>query len=83
MIELFSDLPEAIESTVEIARRCSVRAETRNPILPNFVRDGGSESDELKRQAREGLEFRLKEADRLYAEREIYAERLEFELSVI
>ncbi|MFN3910464.1 DNA polymerase III subunit alpha [Hyphomonas sp.] len=83
MLELFADLPEAISATMEIARRCAVRAETRNPILPNFVRDGRSESDELKLQAREGLEFRLKEADRLYADREAYAERLEFELSVI
>ncbi|MBI1400692.1 DNA polymerase III subunit alpha [Hyphomonas sp.] len=83
MVELFADLPEAIESTSEIARRCAIRAETRSPILPNFVRDGGSEAEELKRQAREGLEFRLKEADRLYAEREVYAERLEFELGVI
>jgi DNA polymerase III subunit alpha len=83
MLELFADLPEAIESTFEIARRCAIRAETRSPILPNFVRDGGSESEELKRQAREGLEFRLTEADRLYAEREVYAERLEFELGVI
>jgi DNA polymerase-3 subunit alpha len=83
MLELFADLPEAIESTFEIARRCAIRAETRSPILPNFVRDGGSESEELKRQAREGLEFRLKEADRLYAERDVYAERLEFELGVI
>ncbi len=83
MLELFSDLPEAINATMEIARRCAIRAETRSPILPNFVRDGRSESDELKLQAREGLEFRLKEADRLYAEREAYAERLEFELSVI
>jgi DNA polymerase III subunit alpha len=83
MLELFADLPEAIESTFEIARRCAIRAETRSPILPNFVRDGGSEAEELKRQAREGLEFRLKEADRLYAERDVYAERLEFELGVI
>src|SRR3990167_6910239 len=83
MLELFADLPEAIESTFEIARRCAIRAETRSPILPNFVRDGGYESEELKRQAREGLEFRLKEADRLYAERDVYAERLEFELGVI
>ena len=34
---LFADLPEAIATTVEIARRCTVRAETRNPILPSFT----------------------------------------------
>ena len=36
MRELFADLPEAIASTVEIARRCAYRPHTRKPILPRF-----------------------------------------------
>jgi len=36
MAELFSDLPDALQATVEIAMRCAVRARTRKPILPNF-----------------------------------------------
>ncbi len=39
MEALFSDLPEAIENTVEIARRCAFRPKKRNPILPR-VRAG-------------------------------------------
>ena len=65
---LFADLPEAIENTVEIARRCSVKAEKHAPILPNFSNEGRSESEELRKQALEGLELRLKEADQLYAD---------------
>ena len=83
MQALFEDLPEAIASTVDIARRCAVKAEARSPILPSFSNGGRSEPEELRVQAREGLELRLKEADRLYAERDAYFERLDFELSVI
>ncbi|MEX1252194.1 MAG: DNA polymerase III subunit alpha [Hyphomonas sp.] len=83
MHALFADLPEAIASTVEIAHRCAVRAETRNPILPSFTQGGRSEPEELRLQAREGLEMRLREADRLYTDRDAYFERLDFELGVI
>jgi DNA polymerase-3 subunit alpha len=34
MAALFADLPEAIENTVEIARRCALKAYTRDQILP-------------------------------------------------
>jgi DNA polymerase-3 subunit alpha len=37
MAALFADLPEALENTVEIARRCAFRARTRDPILPRFA----------------------------------------------
>ena len=69
---LFADLPEAIENTVEIARRCSVKAETHKPILPSFSSEGRSEAEELRKQAVEGLELRLEQADKLYADREKY-----------
>ncbi|KCZ56588.1 DNA polymerase III subunit alpha [Hyphomonas beringensis] len=83
MRELFADLPEAIENTSEIARRCAIKAETHKPILPNFSKEGRSESEELRKQAIEGLEYRLDAADKLYAEREVYFERLDYELSII
>jgi DNA polymerase-3 subunit alpha len=83
MEALFHDLPEAIETTSEIARRCAVKSETRAPILPNFSREGRSEADELAHQAREGLQLRLKQADRLYAEHSGYFERLDYELGII
>jgi DNA polymerase-3 subunit alpha len=75
----FADLPEALESTIEIARRCSFRPKGRKPILPKFSKD---ETAELIKQAREGLEKRLAPGV-LYAEREVYEKRLAFELSVI
>ncbi|HEY7670359.1 MAG TPA: DNA polymerase III subunit alpha [Hyphomicrobium sp.] len=68
MAELFADLPEALDSTIEIARRCAFRPKGRKPILPRFVAgdDAVSETEqsrleaaELKRQAEEGLRARL------------------------
>ena len=62
--KLFADLPEALASTVEIARRCAFRPTTRAPILPRFsTGDSGEavdEAAELRRQAEEGLARRLR-----------------------
>ncbi|MCH7555662.1 MAG: PHP domain-containing protein, partial [Proteobacteria bacterium] len=92
MRALFADLPEAIDNTMVIARRCAARAPAHAPILPAFPGlDGVSEADELHNQAVAGLTLRLD--DHVYtpgmnqAEREAaakpYRERLEFELGVI
>src|SRR5690606_38566652 len=56
MVALFADLPEAIENTVEIAKRCAFASPKRKPILPRFAED---EVEELRRQAWQGLEDRL------------------------
>jgi len=37
MAELFSDLPEAVENTVEVAMRCAFRPRKRPPMLPRFL----------------------------------------------
>ncbi len=79
MCALFADLPEALENTVEIARRCAFMAYKRKPILPKFADD---EVEELRRQAWEGLERRLAVIP-LAASREEYEERLRFELGII
>ena len=79
MATLFADLPEAIENTVEIARRCAFGAYRRDPILPRFADD---EVDELRRQARAGLEARLAVIPHA-APVEDYEERLDFELGII
>jgi DNA polymerase-3 subunit alpha len=57
MASLFIDLPEAITNTAVIARRCAVAAPQRRPILPRL---GEDEDEQLRRDAREGLELRLK-----------------------
>ncbi|MEM9901715.1 MAG: DNA polymerase III subunit alpha, partial [Pseudomonadota bacterium] len=79
MAALFADLPEALENTVEIARRCHYRAETRDPILPRFA---DNEIEELRRQAQDGLKDRLAVIPHA-ATVEEYEQRLEFELGII
>ena len=79
MRNLFSDIPEAIDNTIEIAQRCAIKAELRDPILPKYA---DNEVEELKRQAISGLEVRLKKIAHATTV-EKYFERLNFELRVI
>ena len=79
MATLFADLPEAIENTVEIARRCAFAVAKHKPILPRFADD---EVEELRRQARQGLEARLKVIPHAVSLEE-YRARLDFELGII
>ncbi len=79
MAALFADLPEALENTVEIARRCAFKVEKRSPILPRFAQD---EAEELRRAAHAGLADRLAVIPH-HGTVEDYEKRLEFELGVI
>ena len=79
MIALFADLPEAVDNTVEIARRCAFMAYRRDPILPKFADD---EVDELRRQANAGLQDRLSLIPHAVSV-EDYQKRLDFELDII
>ncbi|MEN8834175.1 DNA polymerase III subunit alpha, partial [Pacificibacter sp.] len=79
MATLFADLPEAIENTVEIAKRCAFKTYKRDPILPKFADD---EVVELRRQANEGLQARLAVIPHAVSVEE-YQARLDFELDII
>ncbi len=88
---LFADLPEAVEGTLDVARRCAFRPKTRDPILPRFTAAAANASPdewrnaealELEAQAREGLKERLAAGD-LSADAAVYWDRLKFELDVI
>ncbi len=79
MATLFADLPEALDNTVEIARRCAFAAYKRAPILPKFADD---EVNELRRQANAGLQARLAIIAHS-ATVEEYQARLDFELGII
>lgn len=83
MRTLFADLPEACDSTIEIARRCAFLVKTHPPILPRFdAGDGRSEPEELMHQAREGLKARLKLVTPSAPEAD-YWTRLEWEVGII
>ncbi|NBU84291.1 MAG: DNA polymerase III subunit alpha [Sphingomonadaceae bacterium] len=80
MQRLFEDLPEALANTLVVAQRCAVMAPKRDPILPT-IGDKAGEADQLRVDARAGLAKRLELIPD--ADRDVYAQRLEFELDVI
>ncbi|MBI5782989.1 MAG: DNA polymerase III subunit alpha, partial [Gammaproteobacteria bacterium] len=86
MAELFQDIPEAIENTVEIARRCNLHFEFGKYYLPAYpVPEGMTIDALLHRQSQQGLEARLRlmPEDKREANRAAYSGRLELELSTI
>ncbi|MGB4673432.1 MAG: DNA polymerase III subunit alpha [Azovibrio sp.] len=62
MATLFADLPEALENTVEIAKRCNIEMTLGKNFLPNFPTPPGMTLDDfLVAEARAGLERRLEQ----------------------
>ena len=84
---LFSDVPEAIENTLEIAKRCNVEMRLGEYFLPQYPVPEGMTMDGFFRQlCADGLDERLKVilADEESPEtRQPYLDRLEFELDII
>ena len=85
MVDLFSDLPEAIANTIEIARRCSVTIPLGEPSLPDFpVPEGMTIEDYLGQLSHEGLVRRFEQLDISDpVVNDEYRRRLDFELGVI
>ncbi|MFQ2013311.1 DNA polymerase III subunit alpha [Aeromonas sp. 603607] len=87
MAELFADIPEALENTVEIAKRCNVTVRLGEYFLPNFPTGDMTTEDFLVAKSKEGLEERLEflfPDPQVRAERRPeYDERLDVELKVI
>jgi len=89
MQALFSDIPEAIQNTLEIAKRCTVELTLGKNYLPEFpIPAGMTEAEYFSEESRKGLEERLQqlfdpEADDFAELRKPYDERLQIELDVI
>ncbi|MDA0275424.1 MAG: DNA polymerase III subunit alpha [Proteobacteria bacterium] len=88
MVELFSDIPQALENAVQIARRCNLVIELGKSRLPQFPTPKGVTLEQyLRQQAEQGLAARM---GRLYpdpvkraAELPRYQARLDFEIGTI
>jgi len=92
MLELFKDIPEATQNTVQIAKRCNYLSKKVAPLLPIFeCPDGKTQDEYITEQARKGLAERMKlhvYSDGMSEEQKAdfdkhYYDRLEYELSVI
>ncbi len=89
MCELFADIPEALQNTVEIAQRCSLDVRLGESFLPNFpIPEGDTIESYFIRVSKEGLEKRLEllvpvDSENAEEKRKPYYERLDIELGVI
>ncbi|WP_299873173.1 DNA polymerase III subunit alpha [uncultured Cocleimonas sp.] len=93
MEELFSDIPEALENTIEIAKRCNVELTLGKNYLPAFpIPEGMTEGEFFAQESVKGLEERwphifdesvLNNAEEFAEKRKPYDERLQIELDVI
>ena len=91
MLELFNDLPEALENNYNFTFRCSFKPFSSKPLLPNISSDkGGNADDLLKNYSLEGLKekfkvnFGLSEIEISKSQKYLdYKDRLEHELNII
>jgi len=92
MLELFSDIPEAVTNTQEIANKCNLEIKLGNPTPPNFkfvkeyaINDGvpqlDNDADYFIYKCKEGLKERLKHISE--DEHQKYWDRLEYEMDII
>ena len=82
MSEIFSDLPEAIENTVVVAKRCGFMVNVHEkPLLPRFGDDLEAECQMLRDNTMSGLKRRLEQHN--ITDTAPYYEQAEFELGVI
>jgi len=89
MAELFQDIPEALENTVEIAKRCSVDVLLGEYFLPDYpVPEGMTMAEFFSKLSYDGLVERFnfltkKYGERIEKRRQEYWDRLDFELTII
>ena len=86
MAELFKDLPEALQNSVNIAKRCNLELQFDNYHLPEFpVPDSYDQAGWLRREAQLGLD-KLSNDSKVSGNEidlEQYRQRLDMELDVI
>ncbi|KRO74179.1 MAG: DNA polymerase III subunit alpha, partial [Pelagibacteraceae bacterium BACL5 MAG-120813-bin20] len=91
MLELFADIPEALENNYNFPKRCSFRPLFSKPILPNISSEkGGDASEILRKESLDGLIFKFKkffnlEESQLENNEKFlqYKDRLDHELDII
>ncbi|WP_339896985.1 DNA polymerase III subunit alpha [uncultured Gilvimarinus sp.] len=89
MQELFSDIPEALTNSVEIAKRCTVNIQLGDYFLPQYpISDGMTENEFFEKVCLEGMDQRLEKILNKsapdYSERyQVYRDRMQFELDII
>ncbi|MCM3692115.1 DNA polymerase III subunit alpha [Neobacillus niacini] len=78
MVEIFTEIPEALENSIAIAKRCLVNIELNKTYLPEYPTGDGQPSEKyLEMLCQKGL------MERFSSPSQEHFERLSYELSVI
>ena len=91
MLDLFHDLPDAIENNINFPFKCSYRPRNSTPVLPNIQTSKAENVNYLlKKDSYEGLNEKLKEYVLPYSKEnnsesvtQIYKDRLDHEINII
>ena len=90
MIELFKDLPEALENNFNLPFRCTFRPLCSKPILPNISSTNISSNDLLKNNSYEGLKDKFRKIFKIESKDldkdsnyQYYKKRLDHEIKII
>ena len=94
MVALFSDIPSAIENSVEIAKRCNMHLELGKSVLPEFpIPQEHTTETWIESESRLGLKKRFDSGiivvpedatpEQLAEQQKVYSDRLDIELGVI
>ncbi len=89
MCELFADIPEALQNSVEIAKRCNLTVSLGTYYLPEYpIPEGMTQDDFFRKISHDGLTERLdflfdRNAPSFAETEKMYRERLDFELNII
>ncbi len=78
MVDLFGDVPDALENTLKIAERCTVNIPFHQQLLPKYpLPEGVDALSELTKQCERGLHRKVDDVT------DLYLNRLDYELNVI
>ena len=90
MIELYKDLPEALENNFNLPYRCSFRPVQSKPILPSIDENNIDSDDLLKKDSYDGLKYKFKKIFNIEKNDldksdtyQSYKERLDHEIKII
>ena len=83
MIELFKDIPEAIENTMKIANMCEPITIDSSYKFPEFDTGALTKEEYLQKECEKGLEWRFIQYNIFNGSRKLYEERLQEEIDII
>ena len=86
MLKVFQDIPESINNSLLIAKKCTFMLERTKPLLPKFLNSSIDEYKELYKLSHDGLSniiLNIKNNKDTSLNKKKYEERLNYEINII